>query len=438
MRINIKFLYLLPILIVFFTDKMFLETVLGAETPLALPYTRIVWVISLLGGLYFINYMSPFMKVWCILNFLTFFILILESLYEYGNPFQYPRVFSKVMLIFAIFFIYGFHKKFKNKIDLGHVVFAIGIFFFLNVILINRDAFSVSSFANHERGLLAESVYFLLIPCLYFFNGYFIKRKVKDLYLFCLFFALIIFLQHRTVWVCTAVALILNLLLLKKTTAKLNVESMIPVVIFLVLVSVFAGFFVFTNDVIMGKLSESIDDLMNPTSQGTGNFRWVQFTTYWPFIMDNFVFGMRLEGFELPVQFFDRDILVFEDGTGHHFHSLYVDRLFYFGIFGLLLVMLPPIYYITKLISKLKRMTIEQIVLVCYVATGITYGLSYQLQPNVYALIGLAIYYLETLNTEQEQDKIDEDKARLKNDSRFIMEEVNEPEPVLQYHQSNN
>jgi len=57
MRINIKFLYLLPILIVFFTDKMFLETVLGAETPLALPYTRIVWVISLLGGLYFINYM---------------------------------------------------------------------------------------------------------------------------------------------------------------------------------------------------------------------------------------------------------------------------------------------------------------------------------------------------------------------------------------------
>ena len=83
-------------------------------------------------------------------------------------------------------------------------------------------------------------------------------------------------------------------------------------------------------------------------------------------------------------------------------------------------------------------MTIEQIVLVCYVATGITYGLSYQLQPNVYALIGLAIYYLETLNAEQEQDKIDDDKARFKNNSRFIMADANEPEPVLNYHQSNN
>ena len=431
MRINIRFIYLLPILFVFFTDKMFLETVLGAETPLALPYTRVVWAVSLIGGIYYINYMSPFMKFWCIANFLTFFLLMIESLYVYGSPFQYPRVFSKIMLIFAVFFIYGFHKKYKDKINLSHVVTAIGLFFFLNVILINRDAFSVSSFANHERGLLAESVYFLLIPCLYFFNGYFLKKKVTDLYLFFLFFALIVFLQHRTVWVCTAVALTLNLILLKKTTAKLNVESMIPVAIFLLLVIFFAGFFVFTNEVIMNKLAENVDDLMNPTSQGTGNFRWVQFTTYWPYILDNLLFGMRLEGFELPVQFFDRDVLVFEDGTGHHFHSLYVDRLFYFGVVGLLLVMLPPIYYIIKSVNSLRRMTIEQIVLVCYVASSITYGLSYQLQPNVYALIGLAIYYLETLNAEQEQDRLEDDNAKYKNNSRFALTEIERQEPVL-------
>ena len=428
MRINIRFIYLLPILIIYFTDKMFLETLLGAETPAALPYTRFVWVISFVGGVWYIRYMSPFMKVWCIINIITFFLLMLESLYVYGNPFQYPRVFSKILLLFAIFFVYGFHKKYKNKIEVKSIVYAIAIFFFLNVLLINRDAFSVSSFANHERGLLAESVYFLVIPCIYYFNSYFLNKKTLDLYSFCLFFALIIFLQHRTVWVCTGVGLIVNVLLMQKTNAKLTVESMIPVAIFVVLIGFFAGFFVFSNEVIVNKLQENIDDLMNPTSQGTGNYRWVQFTTYWPYIMDNFVYGMRLEGFELPVQFYDRDNLVFEDGTGHHFHSLYVDRLFYFGITGLLLVMLPPIYYIITLVSKLKRLTINQIVLVCYAATGISYGLSYQLQPNVYATLGLAIYFLETLSKEQKEDKVEDE--RIKNE-KFSRVDVPRSEPIL-------
>lgn len=431
MRINIRFIYLLPIIIIYFTDKMFLETILGSGTPLALDYSRVAWIISFFGGLMFINYMSPIMKVWCMSILLGFCYLMLESLYLYGNPFQYPRVFSKILMVFGIFFVYGFSKKFNGKLKIEYVVNFISLFFFLNVLLINRDAFSLSSFANHERGLLAESVYFLIIPCLYYFNGYFLNKSIKSLYLFFLFFACIIFLQHRTVWVCTAFALLVNLLLLKKTKAQLNVESMIPVAIFLLLVMFFAGFFVFSNDVIMNKLAESVDDLMNPTSQGTGNWRWVQFTSYWPFVVDNILFGMRLEGFELPVQFFDRDTLAFNDGTGHHFHSLYIDRLFYFGFIGLFLLIIPPLVYIINLLSSIKRISIDQIVLVCYIATALVYGISYKLQPNVYATLGLAIYFLEYLKEEQDKENKQNKNEIYENHESTVLTNIEKPEPVL-------
>ncbi|UZR93204.1 O-antigen ligase family protein [Chondrinema litorale] len=420
MRINIKFIYLLlGIGIVYFTDSLFLSVIVGKDSELQLPVTRVVWIVTFLGSLYLVNYMSSFMRTWCIASALIFLYFILESLYLYGSFFQFPRVFSKVLEIFSIFYVYGFYKKFNGKINVENVVHFIAIFFILNAAIVNRTAFSVVSFAEHDRGFTAESVYFLVIPILYFFNKYFSDKSAKYLFYGGFFLFIVIFLQHRTVWIATSVALFINFLMYRKSGLKIDLSAFIPIALIVFVAAFFVGFFILTNETIVTKLNESIDDLANPTGQGTGSWRWEQFTSYWPFIVDNFLFGMRLQGFELPVQFFDRDNLAFEDGTGHHFHSYYVDRLFYFGITGLLFIMAPVIYYITFLVGKIKKLGLDRIAFLGFVGSAIVYSLSYKIQLNVYASVGFFIYIIETdflnqqkaefLEKEEEETHIDEE-----------------------------
>ena len=123
----------------------------------------------------------------------------------------------------------------------------------------------MSSFTSHDRGFHAESVYMLIIPVLFYFNRYFSDRQVKYI-LYCGFFlAIIVFLQHRTVWICTSVALAVNLLLIKKANLKIDLSAFIPISLILFVIIFFAGFFIATNEEIVSKLNENIDDIANPT-----------------------------------------------------------------------------------------------------------------------------------------------------------------------------
>ncbi len=404
MSINIKIFYFLGLAIVFFSDRMFIQIPFGQETPMILNYQRFIWAFAFLFSFLFINHMSNFMRGWFVLLTILLILLILNSLIEYGHPVKYPRVFSKVFQVYSIFFVYGFYKKFKGKISVDNLVYLISFGFILNVLIVNRDILSVSSFANHERGLTADSVYFLMIPCIFYFNKYFAEKKITYMYLFLLTMFFIIFLQHRTVWVCTALGLIVNILLMHKNNLKITFNSAIPIAMIVVVVGFLASFFILKNETILNKLSENVDDILNPTSQGTGNWRWVQFTSYWPYIVDNFTFGMRLEGFELPVQFFDRDTLAFEDGTGHHFHSQYVDLLFYFGIVGTGVVFIPSIFYVVKYLLSLEKLNLDQLVIISFISTSILFGLSYKWTINVYAALGLAFYFLEYVDAAKTKE----------------------------------
>lgn len=262
-----------------------------------------------------------------------------------------------------------------------------------------------------ERGFSASAVYLLLVPCLYFLNRYTMKYSFFDLGMFFAVLFLIIFLQHRTVWIATAVAIILNFYLLRKKNAqKLRMDSIgIMVIISLVLVSIVSSLVLTKNPEILDKFSDRFSDIVNYKTQGTGGWRYDQFSSYMPFIKEHILYGMRFEAFELPIQFYDHNNQQpWEDGTGHHIHSFYVDILFYFGIIGLLLL-LAPILYVIRMTIKLKSLTHFQIGLISFIFSGFSYGLAYNLPDFYYAILGITfatIYpaYKDLREKELKQD----------------------------------
>jgi hypothetical protein len=357
----------------------------------------------------FVGNFSPFVRRWFYLALAYLLFMVLESLYLYNSPFKYPHVFQKIMVLFLVFFTYGFYKRFNPEVSLAGIIFVTMVMFFSNAATVNRSAFSAAAFTSHDRGFGCSSVYTLLLPFLYYFNRYFLTRQFYNLFYFLGAFALIMFLQHRTVWIAMAVALALNILLLRKTNYKVTFEAMVPIAIFLFLVSVFASAFVLSDEKITQKLNENFQQIMSPFEENdegkvsTSQWRQMQWQSYWPYVEKHFIFGMRFAGFELPAQFVEHTgKLAFDDASGHHFHSVYMDRLFYQGLIGLLLMMVPPALFFYSKLYAAKHLTIEQIVLACFIASGVSYGASYVYPEYYFSVLGLAILKLEQYSEGKE------------------------------------
>lgn len=394
---SFTFIYAFVVLMLITTDRMFFELTNIDTTKQVLPF-------AVLASIILFPKFSPFMKKWFVLLFLYFFACMLESYYLYNHPLKYPHVFMKIMQYFLIFFIYGFHKQF-DKVSIEAIMIIAAVIFFINVATVNSHALSLSAFKNHERGVGITSVYLFVIILLYFFNQYFNTRTAIHLYLFFAVFGMIIFFQHRTVWIAMIIALGINFMLLRKTLYKIDLDSLIPVGIFLFLVSIFLSMVIFSSEEVMEKITENVEQIMNPLGSddddeaSTSEWRYIQMKSYWPFVEQNPFLGMRLAGFELPVQFYDlHGNTPFEDNTGHHFHSMYMDKLFYQGILGLTLFLFPSIFYIIYCTIKQPYLTVTQVVLVSFLASALMYGFSYNYPDYIYGLIGFTILRVEKMN----------------------------------------
>ncbi|MFD2515325.1 O-antigen ligase family protein [Pontibacter locisalis] len=406
MKFNYSILFAAPIFMVMLMDTMFLE--LMAPNNEATQGAFLSIMVKLSAGiamgysLYNIRYMAPFMRVMFALTLLYVVGLVFESFLKYNTPLIYPHVFQKVFLFFYTFFIYTYYKK-NEYLDLKHVVWFILVGFLLNVILIHPDSLSISAFTNHERGVYATSIYMLVIPFLYFMSKYLSKGGIFTMVMAFFVLFLIIFFQHRTVWISTAFILTVYVLLVKlKSKSKVNFKKLIPLAVVIGILGIISSAFVFSiHPEIVEKFQENFSDIENYDKQGTGGWRFNQFMSYLPFVQDNFIWGMRFEGFELPIQFYrdDLDEPVFEGGNGHHFHSFYLDVLFYTGFVGLMLIWMVKFYAIGKTV-RARALDQEQILLMAFISSGFVFGLSYVLPYFFYAILGLTVAYLDSNNNE--------------------------------------
>jgi tetrahydromethanopterin S-methyltransferase subunit B len=279
----------------------------------------------------------------------------------------------------------------------------IWVAFILNVSIINPDALSMGAFVNHERGLVASSVYLLVLPLLFHFNIYLQTLKPLHLALFFVAAVAILFFQHRTVWVVSLASLAINVILLfGAARQRLNFKALlpllgIPAMLFFLTLTTLAV----SNPKILTKIADDIADIENHDKQGTGGWRAEQARSYWPFIEQNPIAGMRFKGFELPIQFYDPDqptLVVFPDGHGHFLHSFYIDSLFYLGVIGLILLSMPQLYALLQLLRR-PAMDPETLTWCIFIGTSLVYGYSYSLPPYFYGLVGFGFYRVRTLAT---------------------------------------
>jgi hypothetical protein len=408
MKLNYSFIYILPIVLILSADNMIIELTAphnpsGMARNLSMILKGTAGIAFLYSAFYFMR-MSTFMRVAFVLLTTYVFALSFESKYFYNSFMVYPHVFQKVLVFYNIFFIYTFYRG-DNPFKFSHMVYFILIVFLLNVVFINPHAVSISSFTNHERGLWSSSVYMMVFPFFYFLSKYFYKGGIFNLGLtfFCLL--CIFFFQHRSIWITTAVMLVVYYLLIKfKAQEKINfVGKLMPVATVGVIIGIASSAFLFSmHPEILDKVAESISDIQNYDKQGTGGWRMTQINSYLPFVYDNFVFGMRFEGFELPIQFYRDDIdqPVFEDGNGHFFHNFYLEVFFYMGLIGMILFLIPALYAVIKGLT-MKSLTTNQIILHSLVVGAFILGLSYVLPTFFHGFLGLCIALLEKGNAHR-------------------------------------
>ncbi len=435
LTISTQHWYFITILLLLLSDRLLFDLVAGDPRfgPPRFPSVDKYLAVLAVGIplLKFESY-TPFVRGWVILGYLYLFILVIESFLGYNSFFIYPHVFSKVMDMFVLFAVYGLFSSPRDK-QLKYFAYLITAVFFIHMAVLKRDALNFGAFMSTERAIIAPSTYLILLPCLYFFNRYIFKERFLDLAMFFVMLGFILFLQHRTVWVAAAMSLTINIFLIKfRSAASPSVTSVMILVLVPVILGIAAFTFIFLdNPEVVEQFVARFSDITNPDAEGsTSSWRLQQFESYLPFIENHPIFGMRFEGFELPIQFFHEEAgtPLFADGSGHHFHSFYVDKMFYFGIIGLILLIVPSFYTIYRFFIK-SDLNAEEITLFLYAISGIFYGLSYDWPFFYFGVVGLAMAFATRPNHDEDEEPNDEevDKESDKNNLQSINKEKKAP-----------
>ena len=386
------------LVIPFLFDTAFIELVttdLDLQGEIYASFIRPYIMLTVLISFIFFYKLNRFLRFWFLVSFALILTYIFQSLYSYSNFFIYPHVFLKILSVCLVYFAY-LYAKFISLDNLKIISILIIAGIFLNLLLVNPDSFSLSAFMENERGLVQSSTYLLLIPCLYYFNNFLFTKKNLFLYIFLVLIGLIVFLQQRTVWVSLFFALFVNIVILIRNK-RISYNSIMKLTMVFVAIAVILSLTILSNEKISSRIEQHIEEIVNPISseESTSGWRYLQYQSYWPFIERNFFFGMRFKGFELPIQFYnpDTDAPVFDDGTGHHIHSFYVDQLFYNGLIGLTMY-LVLLFYVIVLFFKQKRIDINNLTVGIFTVSGLVYGISYDWPYFFYYVIGLCIWFL--------------------------------------------
>lgn len=394
MKISVRPLkLLLPLLLVFFTESGFNEFFFTSpDDPLLIQYNLAVLVLSLGVAGWYWRRMEPVVR-WGMLLTVVYLLALLLEAYSMGAV--YIHVFSKVLVLFVLYAAYGFYYQ-RGLPPMKLVAGVMLIVLILNLFIEHPEAVSVRAFLEHDRGFSATAALMLVLPTVLCLNWYLQRGNLLVLAFFFIGLAMIVFLQHRSVWITTLIALPVNLLLLawRVPSVRFSLQRVLLLVLLPVVVGIVGGLAtVLGNPEVMKKFENNYEDITQAETQGTGNWRLQQMQAYQPVIAARPLAGWRLQGFELPVQFYDpsSDQPMWPNGTGHHFHSFYLDRLFYFGWLGLLLVVMLPCVQVIKRLGHRAPLSVEAPALIGLLVGCLVFGLSYDWPAYLYALLGLLL-----------------------------------------------
>ncbi len=398
MKINLRFILILPLLAVLATNAAFWEFIYGPQVdqePEGVKlYTYLLFALSVASIVFYGRYMEPLIRKWMYVVLACIGGLMLESYADQGSWMAYPHVFSKLFVLLIMFGIYAFHRRFGLP-SMSQVIGALVFVLLTNLLVFHRDSLSLSAFAENERGFGSAAAYLFVPVTLYCLNRYLTHGNILMLLSFFVCLPLIIFLQHRSVWIATAIAVPFDLLLLLRTPgARFSFTKVVMLVgLPAILGSLGVTMVVLNNPEVVTRMQTNVEDMANADKQGTGSWRLKQIESYMPLVEKRPVAGWRLEGFEVPMQFYDpsNDKPMWADRTGHHFHNFYLDRAYYFGIIGIMMVLLVPLIRVGQRLFQRGPMRADTALLISYFGCLLVFGASYDWSTYHFGLLGLLL-----------------------------------------------
>jgi hypothetical protein len=398
MKTNLRFILILPLLAVLATNAAFWEFIYGPQVdqePEGIKlYTYLLFALSVASIVFYGRYMEPLVRKWMYVVLACIGGLMLESYADQGSWMAYPHVFSKLFVLLIMFGVYAFHRRFGLP-SMSQLIGALTFVLLANLLVFHRDSLSLSAFAENERGFGSAAAYLFVPVTLYCLNRYLTHGNILMLLSFFVCLPLIIFLQHRSVWIATAIAVPLDLLLLLRTPGARFSFSKVVMLVGLpaILGSLGVTMVVLNNPEVVTRMQTNVEDMANADKQGTGSWRLKQIESYMPLVYDRPVAGWRLEGFEVPMQFYDpsNDKPMWADRTGHHFHNFYLDRAYYFGIIGIIMVLLVPLIRVGQRLFQRGPMRADTALLISYFICLLVFGASYDWSTYHFGLLGLLL-----------------------------------------------
>jgi hypothetical protein len=81
--------------------------------------------------------------------------------------------------------------------------------------------------------------------------------------------------------------------------------------------------------------------------------------------------------------------------------------VFYFGLFGLIILIIPFVYIINFAIKK-SSLSLEEVVLLSFTISGLLYGVSYNLPTYFFGIIGITLGIMEARSSSIKNISISE------------------------------
>ncbi|RIV22499.1 O-antigen ligase family protein [Fibrisoma montanum] len=313
--------------------------------------------------------------------------LIFESLYTYNQILYSPFVVKRFFYCGVALIAYFIAVK-LSPFPIKTAVWLIFLFFFINQIILGK--IFTYRLTPETRTQEASEALFMIIPFTYFFVQYLTKYKWSDLLKTIAVFTYTVLLMHRSVIasITFSALLIIGLSVLGRIpNSRLQIRRSIGTMLLLFFLA--APIITAISPTRVQAFVENIGGIFTPTEDETGSWRYEQTLYYWKKIAERPVFGWRYEGYE------EGEVME-NDGfseKGTVIHSQYIDLLYNYGLFGLMLNLIIIVATLWALYKRHRYMTIDQLVLFSYIAGALVFGISYQFPVCYWSFVGLGMYH---------------------------------------------
>lgn len=335
--------------------------------------------------LFYFTYPTPY-KVASWLLLLGVILLLLEAKYNYGNSVYSPFVIKRFFYCGLATVAYYLASK-AGTFKIKYVVYLIFALYFLNQIVLGH----IFSYAltSETRTTAAPEAFYLVIPFLYYIVIYLKEQRLIGLLGALFTFGLIVFLLHRSVIssAVIAAAFVFGLSALGRIpTAKLQVGRTLGTLFFLLIVATPLAGALSGNKA--QAFMENIGGIFSPKDDETGSWRYEQSQYYMGQFPERPLLGWRYDGYDRGEIMDNED---FPD-KGTIIHSQYTDMLYNYGAVGMGINLLIILSTLATIYFRNKSLNTEQLVLFGFIASGLIYGISYQLPVYYWGFVGLGMF----------------------------------------------